>query len=290
MSRRIGIAPSAATRAVARGLLVGGTPIVAMTLAIAAHDYIDAVILSKLAPDRVIGWYGAARNISGTLIAPATILASAAFPRLSRAAKDAGLLKIEIHAALRPVLLLGGLAGVGTYLFAEAAVGIVYGGKFAPAGSILKVFAPGLFLLFVDVLFGAAVVAAGRSAALALAKVANVALSAGLSLLLVPYCERRYGNGGMGSVLSFVFSELVMFVSAVLILPRGALDARVFMHVGRAVVMAAATLGLVVAMPTGTPFVDLGVAVVVFTALAFALRLVGRSDVEQLLRLVRRRA
>lgn len=290
LSRRIGVARASATLAVARELLVGGTPIVAMTLAIAAHDYIAAVILSKLSPDEVVGWYGAAKNIIGTLIAPATILGSAAFPRLSRAAKDAALLRVEIHAALRPVLLLGGLAGVGTYLFADAAVAIVYGGKFAPAGTILKVFAPGLFLLFVDVLFGAIVVAAGRAAALALAKVVNVGLSTALALLLVPYFQRHHGNGGVGAVLSFALSEVVMFASAALVVPRGALDARMFMDVGRAVVAAAATLALVVFLPTGNPFIHLGLAVMVFTALAFALRLVSRSDVEQLIRIARRRA
>ena len=53
---------------------------------------------------------------------------------------------------------------VGTYLFAEVAVGIVYSiEKFGPSASILRVFAPGMFLVFIDMMFGEAIVAPGQA-------------------------------------------------------------------------------------------------------------------------------
>jgi len=73
----------------------------------------------------------------------------------------------EVRSALRPILWLGALGGVGTFLFADQAIGMIYGQRsFAPAGAILKVYGPGLFLVFIDVLFGNALTAMGRATAL----------------------------------------------------------------------------------------------------------------------------
>jgi len=114
----------------------------------------------------------------GTLLAPALILGAAEFPRLSRAAADVAAFKAEVRAALRPILWLGALGGVGTFLFADLAIGIIYGERnFAPAGAILKVYGPGLFLVFIDVLFGNALTAMGRATALSVAKIGSVVLS-----------------------------------------------------------------------------------------------------------------
>lgn len=292
LGRRLGVRAGRVTLAVSRELVAGGTPIVAMSLAIAAQTYIDAIVLSKLAPQHVVGWYGAAKTILGTLVAPAAILGTAAFPALSRAAQDPRLLGAELRSAMRPLLLLAGLGGVGTFLFADLAVSLIYGGeKFGPAGTILKVFAPGLFLLFVDVLLGSALVAAGRATALAAAKAVNVAAITGLELLLIPYFQARHGNGGIGVVVAFAASELMMFVAALLILPRAALSGELFRDLGRAVVLAAGTLLVAVAMPADAPVLRAAVAGLTFVALAAALRLVGRADLEVLaLALGRRRA
>ena len=59
------------------------------------------------------------------------------------------------------------LAGIGTFLFADDVIAIIYGEeKFRPSGMILKVYAPGLFLLFIDVLLVYALAALHRATAL----------------------------------------------------------------------------------------------------------------------------
>lgn len=291
LGRRLGVRARRVTVAVSRELVAGGTPIVAMSLAIAAQMYIDAIVLSKLTPPHVVGWYGAAKTILGTLVAPATILGTAAFPALSRAAQDPRRLGVELHSAMRPLLLLAGLGGVGTFLFADLAVSVIYGSeKFGPAGTILKVFAPGLFLLFVDVLLGAAIVAAGRATALAVAKALNVLAIVGLELVLIPYFQARHGNGGIGVVVAFGASELLMFGAAILILPRPSLSLELFRGFGRALLLAAGTLLVAVAMPEGAPLLRALVAGLTFVALAAGLRLVTRSDLEVLTLALRRRA
>lgn len=288
---RLGVRAQRVTVAVARELVVNGTPIVAMSLAIAAQAYVDAVVLTRLAPPHVVGWYGAAKNVLGTLVAPASILGAAAFPALSRAAHDPARLRAELEAAMRPLLVLAGAAGVGTYLLADVGVAVVYGrAHFGPAAAVLRAFAPGLFLLFIDVLLGSVIVAAGRAGALAAAKVVNVVAATALELVLVPWFQVRHGNGGIGVVVAFAASELIMFVAAVLILPRAALSARLFADLGRALLLAAGTLLVAVAIPPRAPALAAAAAAVTFAVLATSLRLVRRADVASLRDVLRRRA
>ncbi len=290
LTGRLDLGPQRPTGSAVRALLTGGTPIVAMTLAIAAQGYLDTIVLSKLAPREAMGWYGAARSVMGTLLAPATILGAAAFPRLSRAAQIDGELPLQLRAALRPLLGLGALASVGTFLFSDLAVTIVYGGEeFAQAGAILRVFAPGLFLLFVDVLLGTAVIAIGRADRLAMAKGLNVLVTTALDVLLVPWFQARYGNGGIGIVTAFAAGELAMFAALVWILPRGALDRATLVDGGRALVAGCATLLLFGALPALSPWVGVPGAVVVFAGVAVAFGLVRRSDAATVSQLVSER-
>ena len=89
------------------------------------------------------------------------------------------------------------------FSFAETAVGLIYGSGFAPAATILKVYAPVLFLVFIDILLGNTLYAAGVALGFAVVLALKVLVSAGLSLVLVPILQARTENGGIGIVLSF---------------------------------------------------------------------------------------
>src|SRR5262245_2687291 len=162
--RRVTTGPLHYSRRIAREVLMGGGAFFTMAAASNIQSYLDVVILSKLAPAEAIGWYGAARTIMGTILAPALIVGAASFPRLARVALNGSPFNVEIRAALRPILWLGALAAIGTFLFADDAITIVYGQQhFAPSGMILKVFAPAFFLLFINVLLGYALFALERA-------------------------------------------------------------------------------------------------------------------------------
>lgn len=277
--RRLGAGPLHVSGDAARAVLAAGAPIVAMTAAVAVQPYLDVVILSKLAPAASVGWYGAAKNIIGTLFAPAVILASASYPRLSRTARDPAAFRPEFRAALRPLLWLGALGGVGTFLFADVAVGLIYGAKgFGPSGAILKVFGVGLFLMFIDVLLGHVITATGRSTGFAVAKVASVVVSTALDFYLIPLFQHRYGNGGIGVIVAFASSEIVVFAGSLYLMPRGSLEPRIAVDVARSVACAAVTAFLFVLLPPLSPFLAIPLCVVVFAAASLALGLVSRAD------------
>ena len=147
--RRVTTGPLRYSSQIAREVMVSGMALLTANVACNIQTYVDAVVLSKLAPADVVGWFGAAKNITGTMIAPALILAAASFPALSRAAADKEAFKAAVRTALRPILWLGALAATGTYLFADDAIAIIYGQRhFAPSGIILKVYAPAFPMLF----------------------------------------------------------------------------------------------------------------------------------------------
>jgi O-antigen/teichoic acid export membrane protein len=236
-----------------------------------------------------VGWFGAARNILGTLMAPATILGAAAYPRLARASSDPEALRREVRAALRPLLWLGAMGATGTYLWARTAVGLIYGSRgFGPAATILEVFSPGLFLLFIDILLGNIIYASGGGTGFAIAKVLSVAVGTALDFAFVPVFQTRTGNGGIGVIVAFAASELVVFAGSLIVLRRGTLQWSALLEVGRALASAAATLLLFRALPPLPAWVGIPLCVLAFAAASLALGLVRREDLTTLRALARR--
>jgi O-antigen/teichoic acid export membrane protein len=288
--RRLGLPPLRISRAAARELIVGGTPMVTMTIAVAAQPYIDANMLTRLTTSAVVGWYGAAFTFMSTLMAPAFVLASAAYPRLSIAAGDREQFSRILHGAMRPLLFVAVLAGVGTFLFADVAVAIVYSEKqFGPSADILRAFAPGMVLVFLDMMLATAILAGGSALSLAGGKVLSVAVVTGLELFLVPFFQARYGNGGIGVVLSFAVGELVTIATAIFLLPSGVLTRGIAADVRRAGVAGVGTLAIGVMLPQLPAAVGIPGCIALFSILAVAVGLVTRADIATLAGVVTRR-
>jgi O-antigen/teichoic acid export membrane protein len=283
MYRRLRLPALSATMSTVRELLRDGVPLLAMSLAAAIEPFINVNILYKLASPAVVGWYGAAMNIAGTLIAPATILGAAMYPRLSSAAGDAVEFKRAFDISFRPLLLLAVLGAVGTYLFADVAVGLIYSlQKFGPAADTLRAFALVVLLMYIDIFLSSAILAAGNAGRLASAKAASVVLTTGLVIVLVPLCQARLGNGGLGVMYAMTIGELLMLVVSG-ILVREAIDGRTIRDLCRSLIAGAATVLLVRLLPVRTPFLAIPICVFVFAGLSLLVGAVKRSDVEILL-------
>jgi O-antigen/teichoic acid export membrane protein len=270
-------------------VIVGGTSIVGMMVSVQVQPYLDAIILSKMVPADAIGWFGAATNIMGTLIAPALIVGAAVFPRLSRTASSIPVFKAELQASLRPILWLGALGSVGTYLFADGAIALIYGHRnFGPAGLILRFFSPGILLLFIDVMFGNALTAMGRASKFSMVKTVSIVVSTGFDILLIPWFQSRYGNGGIGVVAAFMLSELVVFAGALWLMPRGTIGRGVALDVGKAVLSVGLTAGLFGLLPELPIYVGIPACVAAFALCSLALGLLRRRDLDLMLAVMRK--
>jgi O-antigen/teichoic acid export membrane protein len=281
--RRLGAPALRASSQAARELLAAGAPILAMTAAAAVQPYLDAIILSKLTPAAVVGWFGAAKNVLGTLMAPAAILGAAAYPHIARASAEPTGLGRSVRSAFRPLLWLGALASTGTYLFAGTAIGLIYGSEgFGPAATILQVFSPGLFLLFIDILLGNIIYASGGGTGFAVAKVVSVVVGTVLDFVLIPVFQQRLGNGGVGVVVAFALSELVVFAGALMVMRRGTLEPGIALDAARALGAGGLTVLLFRLMPPVPAWAGMPLCVAAFATASMALGLVGTRDLSVL--------
>jgi O-antigen/teichoic acid export membrane protein len=184
------------------------------------------------------------------------------------------------------MLWLGTLAAIGTFSFADDAIAIVYGQQFSASEIILKVYAPGFLLLFMNTLFLYALFALGRAKAFSVVKIASVVVSTALGLVLIPIFQQRSGNGGIGVVAAFVASEFVVFGGAIFLLLPQSLGLDIAVDMARALRSAALTLLLFWWMPPLSFLV--GAPVCVITFLLCSLGLVRRADVRLFRALLRK--
>jgi O-antigen/teichoic acid export membrane protein len=287
--RRLALRTSLPSWAVVRELWSQGTPLAFFSVAVAAQPYIDAIVLSKLTPAAIVGYYGAARNIVGVLIAPAAILSVAALPQMSHAAFHTMELHHIIRTALRPMLLLGALVAVGCYLFANIAIDLIYGAShFQRSVEVLELYAPIFFILFFNMLLGTVGVAIGRAREMAFAKLGNILVSTVLALFLVPAFQAHWDNGGLGLVVAVGVGELLMLIAFAMVLPPRTLDKRTLLDAAGALLVSFGTLALFWLLPPLTPWLGIPLCVIVFGLLALTVGLVSRAELIELAGLLKR--
>jgi len=281
--RRLSVGSLRFSRRTAMEILSGGTAILLMVVAVSVQPYLDAVLLSKLVPKDAVGWYGAARSIIVMLTAPAVILGAAALPRLSRVSHDLRAFREELASAERLVAWVAGLGAVGTWLFADVAIHVVYGREgFAPAATILSIYGLGLFLVFVDSFLGSAFVALGLTASFSMLKLATVALATVLELFLIPYFQRQHGNGGLGVVTAFIVCEPLIFAGMLVLLPRGVIGRSFLLDGARAIGAAILTGALLRLLPPMNPWLGIPACIAVFSLTTLAMGLLRSEDVRKL--------
>ena len=290
MHRKLRLPSLTVTKSTARLLLRDSAPMFTLSLAIAVEPFFNANILYKMASPEVVAAYAAAWTIGGTLIAPATVLAATMYPRMSAAAGDPAEFKRAFERSFRPLLLAAVLGAVGTYLFADVPVALIYGlNKFAAAPEILRAFSLVLLLMYVDLFLANAIFASGRAGGLAKAKVASVVVTTGLVFVLVPVCQAQFSNGGLGVMYAMIIGELLMLVPEAILIRR-AVDSHAVGDVFRSLAAGAATVLLFRLLPPFTPFLGIPLCVLAFLGLSFLAGAVKRSDLSMLTQLRGRRA
>lgn len=290
MYRSMHLPKLAVSAKAARGLLRDGVSMFAMTAAVSIEPLVNANILYKTASSAVVGWYGANWAIVGTLLAPATVLGAAMFPRLSAVADNDAEFRRAFDVSFRPIALVAILGAVGTYLFADVPIEIIYTlERFGPAADNLRACALVMLLMYVDIYLANVVVAARRASRLAIAKIAAVVVSTALVFVLVPICQERFGNGGLGAIYAMAFGELLMFVASYLLI-KDVVDGRTFINLLRSLLAGAATILIFRWLPPFTPFLGIPACVVIFAGIAMLVGAFKWSDVEPLLSAFRKQA
>jgi O-antigen/teichoic acid export membrane protein len=271
-----------------RWLLKAGFPYLMTHIFLVIYMEIDIVIISLLIHDAAVGWYGAADQLFGTFLFVPTVVMTAVFPALSR--RYAAVLDDEAEswaplyrAARRTFDLLVVLSipiGLGVLAIADPLVVLLFGKQFANSGPILALMGIVLILTYLNILLGQFLISMDRqnrwTVVMAIATVATLPLD----LWLIPLCDRLYGNGGIGGSISFIITEGGMMIAGLVMLPRGVLSKSNAWRATRALL---AGLAMVAGIWWARDLflgIPIALGALIYTALAWPLRLIQRDDIE----------
>ena len=242
--------------------------------------WIDTVMLSRMAPPRVVGWYGASTQLFQTLLFVAVITSTAWLPRLVAAFTSGHRHLIETaRTPLELMLLMGVVIAAATATGAPLLVRVAYGPAFAQAVPVLVILAFCLPPMYVNIMLGQVVIAAGRQVMWTYAMIGAAVFNPLLNLVLIPATQSRYHNGAIGAGVSLVLTELVMNVYGFIIVGRHLLNRSVLTRLSLVIMASAGMWGVAfAARPLGMlPSLLAGAAALV--VLIVALRIPTDSEI-----------
>ncbi len=199
-----------------------GLPYFLFTVFGAIYYRIDSLMLSKMAPDAVVGWYGGAYRMFETLNFP-YILTVAVYPVLSRLwQSEGGTHQRTMQKSLELVIMGGILITVGSIAFADKVIGIFYGlSQYGPSVLLLQILCAGLVFLYIDMILGTTLLSSDRQKALMLVSLAAIPVNIALNYLLIPYFQSRSGNGAIGAAIATGLTEVGITIACFSLLPPG---------------------------------------------------------------------
>ncbi len=243
--RPVGVGALEATLDTVQLLLKKGYPFLFFSGALALQTTVDAAFLSKLSPPEVVGWHAAANKLIGLVVFPASALVTALYPVLCRLfVEDARSFLETTRATVQTAVVLMVPIAMCCGLFPEAGVLVLGEEGYAPIVDNLRVMAAFVFLVYVSMPLGIAVLAAGRARAWSAVQGLCVVVSLVLDPILVRLFQASHGNGGLGICWARVASEVLMLVAGLILLPRGVLVAGMVGPVGKALLGGVAMAGL----------------------------------------------
>lgn len=275
-------------------LLIGGAPFILMGVLLDVYNQVDTIILRIFTDDATVGWFAAANRIYKTIDMLPLAFTAAMFPTLSRV--HASDIEHSVSIAKRSIstgaLVIIPLA-LGVSLFSREIIEILpYPDGFQNTIPLLTVLSLTIPFTAFLVILGTIAMAIDRQKAWAMALLGTLVLNIILNVILVQIFQNHFGNGGIGIAISTLFSEAIMVVIGVRLMPKGVIDKALVITLAR-VGIAGAGMAVVVlsAKGLGAPEIPLvaigGITYIVF---AFAVKAVTKRDIELIRSVVSRRS
>ncbi len=190
-----------------------------------AYNQVDVIIISLLINETQIGWYSASNRLFATFLFFPTVLIAAVFPVFSRLYEtDQKALKQLFSRSFNILLLIGIPIGFGLFVIGTPIVTLLFGPEFAPGGRILSIMGFVMIATYLNSLMGKFYVSIDRQKTWTWFMFLAVVVTVPLDLVLVPFCESRFGLGALGGAISYLMTEGGMAVVGLILLPKGLLD------------------------------------------------------------------
>ncbi len=206
-------------------LLKVGTPYFLYSIFAVVYYRMDAVLLSIMAPEYVVGCYGAAYRFFDVLMFLPSIFSLAAFPVLSRLTKANSEDLSRVTCRSLEVMIVAGIPmSIAVFAFAKDIISLFFGlQEYGPAVLLLRIFSLGLLLVYVDFILGATLFASDRQRRWTAVAFGAMLLNALLNYFAIPYTQKHLHNGGIGSAIATLLTEFFVMAMALQIMPKGLL-------------------------------------------------------------------
>ena len=225
-----------------------GLPYWSAGLALSVYTWIDAVILSLLAPAKVVGWYGLATSAFGTLLFVPTILSTAWYPRLVRAFEESPQRLLEVARGYVELLVLLSVAvGAATVVGAPPVMHILWP-EFSGAVPVMIILGFCIPPMYLGIGLGQMLLAAKRPYVLSGSMLVGIVANVCLNLVLIHYFQTNYHNGALGSAFSLLGTELIITAAGVIFIGREVLARVRLGRLVRVIVAAAVMVGVALAL------------------------------------------
>ncbi len=276
-------------RLVIRRMLLSGLPFLVWVIFGEIYVRIGVMMLSIMSGDAVVGWYGAATRLYGTLLFIPNILMTAIFPAMMRLGASGEGERDEAafgraSARLMNLLLFAAVPiSAGTIAVAEPLVRRLYGaGPFMQAAPVLGVLGASILLVSIDVVLGTALIARGRERAWAGMAVAAAVFNPLVNLWAIPFAQRHAGNGGLGAAWATLLTEGLMMIGALRLMPAGVFHRSNVVCGLKALAAGAAMVLVVRAWGTQNLVLLIAAGGAVYLPLALLLGAVPRADLHHI--------
>lgn len=265
-----------------RKLAIESVPYFLWSLFGVVYYRIDAVMLSFMAPESVVGWYGAAYRFFDIVMFLPSIVNTAIYPVFSRLWSDkSDSLARTVQKSLDFIILAGIPISIGGALFADRIVWLFYGVKeFGPTIVLLQIFFAGILLVYINFILMPLIFASDKQRRSSVIAFLAMLLNPLLNLFMIPYFQSRHGNGGIGASFATLITECFLLVCSVIALPKSMFS---FMNLGvivKGLVAAAAMTGSIFLLrDVNAPWTfQMIVAAIVYPAALLLLKAVGKDE------------
>jgi O-antigen/teichoic acid export membrane protein len=271
-----------------RTILLGGMPFFAWSVVLLFYSQIDITMIKVMVPkdsNEVVGWYAAAIRLTNIPLFLPMIVIGALLPALSQEhLADRAKFRDMVSRSLRIVTLVAVPAGVGVMILSNQLTALLhYPDTFAPVSILLRILALNVPLVAFDMILGTALIAAGRQRAWTVLGVCAGVFNPLVNLWAIPYtASAPIGNGAIGAAFVTVATEVVMFVGALYLRPKGIFTRWDVWYVGRCVLATAVMAPVVIMFSRLTDvglFASLVFGVITYATSAYTLKLVRDDEI-----------
>lgn len=248
---------------------------------------LDTVLLSFMANDAVVGWYGAAYRLFDTLIfLPSLVISAIMYPVFSKLSiSSESELKVAIEKTLNFLLFCS--LPITTLLIVAAPniIGFLYHNPdFVHSIPALQALAPGLFILYINSVLMAVLISTNQEKKITLMAAVALVFNLGLNLILIPRMLQ------VGAALVTSLTELLLMSIALVFMPRHLIPFG-SLRVGGKALLASLAMALAIFFLNRLLLLEiLPIAAAVYVGTAILLRTFPKEDMQALFFAIRRKA